>query len=160
MIDDRRFIAYLEDHLAGSEAGIDVARRLRRRHAGGPVGIAMVELLEDLTADQQALRDAIRHLDTRPTPSAVTRIAGLMGSVVTWTRRMLHAPVPSLLEDLETLAVGVWGKRLLWGALARKAMVDPRLAELPIEHLVASAEAQERELLRLRDEELGSLQQA
>ncbi|MGZ8631729.1 MAG: hypothetical protein ACXWZF_12310 [Actinomycetota bacterium] len=70
---------------------------------------------------------------------------------------MISEPVPSLLEDLEALAVGVWGKRLLWGATARKAAEDRRLVDIEIERLVEMAEAQEIELLRLRDAELDTL---
>ena len=69
---------------------------------------------------------------------------GLAAGLATTARRVvMPEPVPSLLEDLESLAVGVWGKRLLWGALARRAMEDSRLADIEVEVLVEQAEAQE-----------------
>lgn len=42
----------------------------------------------------------------------------------------------------------------MWGALARRAMEDTSLADIEIERLVEQAEAQELEILRLRDDEL------
>lgn len=150
------FVTYLEDHLAGSEAGLAVARRLRRRHHDDEVGASMERLIADIGSDQQVLRETIALLrGSVAGPSAFARAAGAATSVATWVRRSLPQRVPTLLEDLEALAIGVWGKRLLWGALARKATVDPRLAEFPYEVLATRAEDQERLLLRLRDDALG-----
>ena len=87
--------------------------------------------------------------------SVLTRSVGAMGGMLTWLRDA--APVgsaPTLLEDLEALAIGVWGKRLLWGTLARVAAYDPRLAVLDADRLAAQAETEEREILRLRSAEI------
>jgi hypothetical protein len=155
-MDDRIFASYLEDHLVGSGAGLTVARRLRRGHPGGELGAAMLRLEVQIEDEQRALRTAIERLGGAASgPGLVGRVMGLAAGVVTTARRVvLPEPVPSLLEDLESLAVGVWGKRLLWGALARRAMEDPRLADIEIERLVEQAEAQELEILRLRDDVL------
>jgi hypothetical protein len=154
-VDAPEFVAYLEDHLAGSEAGLSIARRLRRRHAGSEVGASMEDLIDDIGSDQQVLRETIAVLrGSVAAPSVLSRAVGAATSVAAWVRRSLPQRVPSLLEDLEALAIGVWGKRLLWGALARQATVDPRLEGFPFEVLAARAEEQERLLLRLRDEAL------
>ena len=158
MMDDRAFVSYLEDHLAGSEAGRSTVRRIRRDHVADEVGLAMARFDLQFEEEQRSLRTAIQRLDDRPSPSLVTQAIGLTSSLLVWARRTaLPEPVPSLLEDLEALAVGVWGKRLLWGAIARKAAEDPRLSDIEIERLVEMAEAQEIELLRLRDAELDTL---
>jgi hypothetical protein len=89
----------------------------------------------------------------------VTRAIGLSSSVVIWARNLLiPQPAPMLVEDLEALAVGIWGKRLLWGAIARRAGVDPRLADVPVERLAESAEQQEIEVLRLRDDAIAPVE--
>ena len=54
--------------------------------------------------------------------------------------------------DLEALAIGVWGKRLLWGALAMLAEVDDRLARLPFPSLAERATDHERQILAFRRE--------
>ena len=155
-MDDRTFAAYLEDHLVGSGAGLSVARRLRRAHLGNELGAAMLRLEVQIEDEQRVLRTAIGRLGgTVSGPGLVGQVLGLAAGLATTARRVvLPEPVPSLLKDLESLAVGVWGKRLLWGALARRAMEDPRLADIEIEQLVEQAEAQEFEILRLRDDEL------
>jgi hypothetical protein len=155
-MDDRTFAAYLEDHLVGSGAGLTVARRLRRAHPGDEIGAAMLRLEVQIEEEQQALRTAIDRLGgTESGPGLVGQVLGLAAGAATAARRLLIPErVPSLLEDLESLAVGIWGKRLLWGALARRAMEDTRLADIEIERLVEQAEAQELEILRLRDDEL------
>jgi hypothetical protein len=66
--------------------------------------------------------------------------------------RVAAAPAPRPFSDLEMLAIGVWGKRLLWGALKELSDVDDRIAELPIDQLTDQAERQEVELLRLRSD--------
>lgn len=155
-MDDRAFTAYLEDHLVGSGVGLTVARRLRRAHLGDEIGSAMLRLEIQIEDEQRALRTAIARLGGAGSgPGLVGQVVGLAAGLATAVRRVVvPEPVPSLLEDLETLAVGVWGKRLLWGALARRAMEDPRLADIEIEVLVEQAEAQELEILRLRDDQL------
>jgi hypothetical protein len=158
---DERFVAYLEDHLVGSEAALTVARRLRRRHAHEEIGDVMETIVPAIEREQQVVRDVISFL--RPTAERVS-VSGLIGTVaagattvLTVLRRSLPEPVPSVLEDLESLAIGVWGKRLLWGALMRMALADPRVEELDPEGLAREAEEQERLLLRLRDDELDRL---
>lgn len=155
-MDDRTFAAYLEDHLAGSGAGLTVVRRLRRAHPGEEIGAAMVRLEVQIEDEQRALRTAIARLGGSASgPGPVGAVLGVAAGLATTARRvLLPEPVPSVFEDLETLAVGVWGKRLMWGALARRAMEDSSLADIEIERLVEQAEAQELEILRLRDDEL------
>ena len=155
-MDDRTFAAYLEDHLVGSGVGLTVARRLRRAHPGDEIGAAMLRLEVQIEDEQRALRTAISRLGgTASGPGLLGQVMGLAAGLATAARRVvIPEPVPSLLEDLESLAVGVWGKRLLWGALARRAMEDARLADIEVEVLVEQAEAQEFEILRLRDDEL------
>lgn len=158
---DERFVAYLEDHLVGSEAALAVARRLRRRHEHGEIGDVMGTIVPAIEREQQVVRDVISLVGR---PAERVSVIGLIGTVaagattvLTVLRRSLPEPVPSVLEDLESLAIGVWGKRLLWGALMRMALADRRFEEFDPEGLARQAEEQERMLLRLRDDELDRL---
>ena len=102
---------------------------------------------------QAAIRTALGLVDEGE--SVLKRSAGAVGGMLMWLRDA--APVgsaPTLLEDLEALAIGVWGKRLLWGTVARAATYDPRLAVLDAGRLAEQAEDEERELLRLRSAEI------
>jgi hypothetical protein len=155
-MNDREFVAYLDDHLAGSEAGLSAVRRLRRYEH---LSEAMTEFETKILEEQDILRGAIESLGGTIPPGVVTRAIGLSSSVVIWARNLLiPQPAPMLVEDLEALAVGIWGKRLLWGAIARRAGVDPRLADVPVERLAESAEQQEIEVLRLRDDAIAPVE--
>ena len=140
---DERFVAYLEDHLVGSEAALTAARRLRRRHEHEEIGDVMETIVPAIEREQQVVRDVISLLGR---PAERVSVIGLIGTVTAGAttvlavlRRSLPEPVPSVLEDLESLAIGVWGKRLLWGALMRMALADRRFEELDPEGLARLA---------------------
>ena len=46
---------YLNDHLAGSTAGVELARRLAGAHRGSPVGEALEPFVDEVTEDRAAL---------------------------------------------------------------------------------------------------------
>ena len=152
-VDAQRFAGYLNDHLGGSEVALKITDRLIEEHGDDDVGVYMRGFHGEIEEGQTAIRTALDLLDQGE--SILTRSAGIVGGLVTWVRDA--SPVgsaPTLLEDLEALAIGVWGKRLLWGTLARAAVYDPRFRALEIDRLTAQADAEERDLLRLRGDEI------
>jgi hypothetical protein len=158
MMEASRFVAYLQEHLAGSEAGSRIVKSLKRQHPHDDLRDVMTRFERQFDEEQEVLRTVIHRLGGGSGPSIVAQMFGLAGSMVAVAQRVVVGdPAPSLLEQLESLAVGVWGKRLMWGAIARKASEDPRLADLEIDRLIEMAESQEFDLLRLRDAELATL---
>ena len=155
---DARMIPYLEDHVAGSEAGSRIVGSLMRQHPYTDLGDVMIRFELQFDEEREVLRTAIHRLGGGSAPSITAQVFGVAGSMVAVARRIVVAePAPSPFEQLESLAVGVWGKRLMWGALARMASDDPRLADIEFERLIEMAESQEIDLLRLRDEELATV---
>lgn len=153
-----RFVSYLEDHLAASEAVSKIVSSLRLSNAYDDVGEVMTRFEQQFGEEQEVLRTVIDRLGGGSAPSLMAQVFGLAGSIGGVARKIVFAErAPSLLEELESLAVGVWAKRLLWGAIARKASEDPRLADIEIDRLIETAESQEIDLLRLRDSELAIL---
>jgi hypothetical protein len=75
---------------------------------------------------------------------------GIIGSLGRLAGSLPLVPEPSLLEDLEALAVGVWGKRLLWGAIGRVQEFESGFDGIDVDELAARAEEQEKEILALR----------
>jgi hypothetical protein len=149
----KSFASYLNDHLGGSEAALMITGRLVEQHGEDEVGLFMRTLRPEIEEGQAAVRAALEILGEGE--SILTRSVGVVGGMLTWLRDA--APIgsaPTLLEDLEALAIGVWGKRLLWGTMARAAAYDSRLAVVEADRLAAQAEAEERELLRLRSDEI------
>jgi hypothetical protein len=152
-MDEKTFAGYLNDHLGGSEAALKITERLVEQHREDEVGAYMRTLRTEIEEGRAAIRTALGLLDEGE--SVLTRSVGAVGGMLMWLRDA--APIgtaPTLLEDLEALAIGVWGKRLLWGTVARATTYDPRLAVLDADRLAAQAEAEERELLRLRNAEI------
>ncbi|HEX5950222.1 MAG TPA: hypothetical protein VFZ96_04420 [Actinomycetota bacterium] len=148
-MDDARLRTYLNDHLAGASAAVWTLVRLAADHASDELGQPLADLRDQVAMDRDTLRGVVGRLPAGESPWK--RALGTVGAVVAWGRNLLPGSRPTPAEELEALAIGVWGKRLLWGTLTRVAERDPRFADLDVEDLTERAEEQERELLRLRD---------
>jgi hypothetical protein len=122
--------SYLNDHLAGSTLGVNLARR---------VAAAMAEEIEE---DRRALLDVMERLSV-----GQDRIKVAAG----WTaeKALRYSPI-SRLEELEALSLGVEGKLALWRTLRHTHGADPRLAGVDLDELIARAESQRRRLERQR----------
>ena len=58
--------AYLNDHLAGSTAAIELVTRLRVENEGTPLGDMLARLATEVDADRSTLQDIMARLDIRP----------------------------------------------------------------------------------------------
>ena len=151
-MDDAVLANYLNDHLAGAEVGLRTAERLADRFEGEDEWF-----LRGMCAAIEEERDLLRGLLEKlgSDESALKRGVGALGGILGSVRDAIPiGDAPTLLEDLELLAIGVWGKRLLWGTLARVAVRDERFADIAVDWLAARAETQERRLLRIRADQL------
>ncbi len=131
---------YLNDHLAGATAGVDLAHRA----VGG-------EIAAEIEEDRGALIEVMDHLRVRQDPAKVALgWAAMQAARLRFAAELLgHAPV-SRLEQIEALALGVEGKLALWQALRHTHGSDPRLEGVDFEDLIARARSQRRRLERLR----------
>lgn len=147
-MDEAQMRKYLEDHVAGADVGLAIATRLERAHAGTEVGTAMGRMAVAIREERAVVAEAMGRLDAPP--DLVRRAMGLVGSLGRLAGSLPFVPEPSLLEDLEALAVGVWGKRLLWGAIGRVQASEGGFDGIDVDELAARAEEQEKEILALR----------
>ena len=110
---------YLNDHLAGATAGVELARRLRRSNRDDPeFGPALAEVCAEIEADRETLRAVMDRLGVtqgRLKPLAAT-LGERVGRLKLNGRLRGYSPL-SRLAELELLQVGVAGKRRLWRAL-------------------------------------------
>jgi hypothetical protein len=144
---DEALAAYLNDHLAGSAAGIELASKLRDNNQGTELGKDMVALHHDITQDRDTLEELMRHLDLERHP--VKEAAG-------WVLEKLSRPrlSPALtgsteltrLLETEALSLGIEGKLSMWLALKQAAAADPRLAAADYDRLIERARGQRRAL--------------
>jgi hypothetical protein len=149
-MDDTQLRRYLEDHLSGADVALTIARRLERRHPGTPISTAMARLASDIRHERAIVSAALQRVDAPADP--VRRAIGIVGSIGRLAASLPFMPEPSLLEDLEALAVGVWGKRLLWGAMGRVRESEGGFDGIDLDELATMAENQEREILALRQD--------
>jgi hypothetical protein len=150
-MDDRLLAIYLNDHLAGSTAGLELARRTLSQNRNGSLAEPLSRLVEEIEQDRESLRSVMRRLGAVPNPVKTTfaRLAERTGRLKLNGRLLGYSPL-SLVEELEALRLGVWGKLALWRALQETRAADPRLEGVDLEELARRAEAQAEELEAMR----------
>ena len=132
---------YLNDHLAGATAAVELLGHLEQKtNAIGPFA---ARLRQDIVADRDELAALMRSVKI---PVSTTRKAG------GWLSEKLaelkvHFDDPSdgslrLLEMLEAIAVGIEGKRALWTALTVAAEAAPELLILNYARLLGRVDEQ------------------
>jgi hypothetical protein len=155
--DVRRLIAiYLNDHLAGSAAGLSIVRRCQRANAGTELARQMGEIEADLETDRRALRDLMARFDVRP-----NRLKQAMGSVGALAARLKrngrivgYSPLSRVI-DLEALASGIMTKRSLWTSLRAVADQHNALDAAELDALIAFATSQYDRVMAEHDRAAG-----
>lgn len=127
--------AYLNDHLAGSIGAIEMMERAIKENAGNLLGRRLDEMLKEIRKDQTVVQNLIERVGSKENPlkKAGAWLAEKAGRV-----KLGGADEPgelARLEVLETLAMGVQGKRALWRALRVAADKHPILRELDLDLL-------------------------
>ena len=109
----RAFIAYLRDHLTGSDVAIHVVHQLAQSHRDAPEGAVFASLYDELAADRDVVRSLLADLGA--SSRSIKRLAGHAAGLA--LRGADGTPGDlSLFRALEGIAVGIQGKRCLWRA--------------------------------------------
>lgn len=120
--------SYLNDHLAGAVAALELIEHLAKKFHGTALEACLAELHNDVTADEQVLRDLLKTWDVNE--SAVRKAGAWIAEKFGRVKFALgdyEENGPGLLEALEALALGITGKQLLWRSLARASETIPEL---------------------------------
>jgi hypothetical protein len=143
---------YLNDHLAGANAGVEIAWRLHERAGAGPDAAALARLVEEIKHDRDELRRLVEQLGTsgHPIKKAAGWVAGKAHGLAV-TELLTGDEHLSMLLETESLAVGIVGKLALWEALLAVAPAHPQLVEADLVRLAARAREQHGriEIIRL-----------
>ncbi len=134
---------YLNDHLAGSVAALDLLDDLIADPVEPDDVQFFTELRGKIEADQEVLRDLIQALGSSESP--VRKAAGWMAEKVSSLKLRWDDPGNHGLrhfESLEALAFGIQGKLSLWRALEVVAPTVPELEKLDLERYQRRAETQ------------------
>jgi hypothetical protein len=127
-MNDKHTATYLNDHLAGSVVALELLSRLGQDRAGTEEGAFAAELHREISSDRDELMALMAKLSVPV--NQPRRAAAWLGEKMTQLKLRLDdsggGPL-HLLKVLETVALGVEGKRMLWRSLAAAAEISPRL---------------------------------
>lgn len=153
MLDVESLATYLDDHLAGAGAALELIERLRLDPQDG---LDLESLYREIDEERQLLVALREKLSSKGPLKGLKRAAS-------WVAERLSRP--KLVDDtglgrfeaLEVLGLGILGKRAMWRALATLRDDDPRLAAVAFDTLEARGREQHRRVERAR---LASAQRA
>jgi len=146
---------YLNDHLAGSTLGADLAKRLCERTEGTPLHEALTwialeieedretltKLMERLGASENPVKQATAWVGEKASRLKLSELGGLIGS---------NDDTYGLFLSLETLSLGVEGKLRFWLALKHVAAEHDGLDPAELQELADRARKQRDALERAR----------
>ena len=143
LITSDKLAVYLNDHLAGSTAGRDLARRAAQANAGNEYGEFLDQLAGEIESDRQVVLDLMDRfgIGTDYPKLAAAWTMEKVGRLKLHGQLTGYSPLSRLVE-LEGLLAGVQGKRALWMALREAASREARLEEAELERLVRRADEQ------------------
>ena len=144
---DRLLAVYLRDHLAAAAAGVALADRCQRANDGEPLGSVLAEVVAEIAADRESLRDVMTALDVSEAPlKAVLAQAGELVARLKRNGTVTRYSPSSRVVELEGLLAGIDAKRNLWRALRICAPSRPALDVAALDELIARATSQRRRL--------------
>jgi hypothetical protein len=138
---------YLNDQLALGLAWRELARRAARENRGGAAGEALATVARMIAEDVDTFETIMRRLGVRRSSpkTAAAVVAERLARLKLNGRIRSYSPLSRFIE-LDVLAMGIDGKKLLWTTLRDLAGLGERLPDVDFAELIARAELQ-RELL-------------
>ncbi len=141
---DPALSAYLNDHLAGSAAGLQLAKRCSEAHGDSDLGRYLAELVHEIEEDRGVLERVMTQVGARANP---VKQAGALGAEFLTRLKQLTPVLGSgssvaRFEEIELLSLGIEGKRLLWRLLGELSGSDDRLHEFDFAALGERAQTQ------------------
>src|SRR5215203_480575 len=150
MSDSKQLLGiYLNDHLAGSKAGLELVRRAQSANEddeefSGPLG----EICAEIEKEREILSTVMDDLDIRrdPLKPAAAWAAEKVGRLKLNGQLTGYSPLSRVVE-LEGLLIGITGKGQMWKVLARS--FGGRRGDVDFERLGEQAERQREVVERL-----------
>jgi hypothetical protein len=153
---DNNLAQYLDNHLAGSVAGIELVKTMISEQRGTSLSIFLEKLLQELQEDQDVVRRALKELGQKE-----SKVKG-MGA---WTlEKLAFSPLTGLADnsdlrpvvELEAILLATLGRCGMWLLLERFHHRYPCLAFTDFGLLRQRADRQAEELERYRQEAAAS----
>ncbi|WP_393087481.1 transaldolase [Streptomyces sp. LN704] len=142
---------YLNDHLSGATAGLELFRRAVQTQKGQEQGTTLVELAQAVEQDRDSLTQIMTDLgvSTDHAKVALGWIAEKAGRIKPNGHLFSRSPLSDVLE-LESMLLGVQAKAACWRVLRALADSDERLFAEHLDELLERAERQSAALEELR----------
>jgi hypothetical protein len=140
---------YLQDHLAGSAAAVEILEGLRDAHGDEPLSRFASGILVEVERDRSTLETLIARLGGGS--STLKETAAWLGAKLSRYKlgHELSEPLGAL-EALEVVALGILGKRALWDTLSALGPTDARLGGIDLAHLTERALSQHAQVEQRR----------
>jgi hypothetical protein len=140
--DGRRYLGiYLNDHLAGSTTAIELLKRAISQYEGTDLGRFFAEIGSEIAQDRDTLKAIMADNGIEPDRIKLAAAwAAEKAARLKFNGALIRRSPLTPFVELETLAVGINGKRLLW--LALKAQPAEAASEARLDELIARAEQQ------------------
>jgi hypothetical protein len=141
---------YLNDHLAGSVAALELLGRLLEGNPGSGRD-ELARIRAEIEEDQQTLQRILSDMEGKESPvrKAAAWLTEKLGQVKLRLDDKGAGELP-VLEALEALGLGIQGKLMLWRALEAVRGSVPRLGGIDLQRLRQRAERQFRQVEELR----------
>jgi len=151
MADTELLGIYLNDHLAGSFAGTELANKISEQYADTEFGPLLAELAGEIEQDRGTLAELMTKLGIEQ--SAVKQAAGWITEKLTRVKlsdAMTGSTALKRLLECETLSLGIEGKHSMWLSLREVRDRYPALAATDLDALAKRAEDQRSRLEQCR----------
>jgi hypothetical protein len=142
---------YVQDHIAGSTAGLNLARRSAGSNRGTTYGDALARIADEIEQDRRTLEAITDELDIPrdQVKNALAWGAERAGRFKLNGQLTGYSPLSRVVE-LEGLITGISGKISLWRALLELVPQEPRLDAERLQELIERGEEQRRTVEELR----------
>src|SRR3954467_620454 len=148
---DRFLRIYMNDQLAAGVLWREVARRAQRNNAGTEAAEALERVARAIAEDVATFAEMMDRLGLRR--SAVKPAAAIaaerVGRLKFNGRLRGYSPLSRFVE-LDLLAMGIEGKKILWQNLRDYAGLSERLPDVDFDGLIERAQSQRDDIERLR----------
>jgi hypothetical protein len=148
-VSDEYLATYLNDHLGGSTAGLELAKRARDNNRATEFAETLDRIAREIEEERETLKAMIEAVgsDENPVKQVVAWVGEKVARLKPNRAFSSYSPLSRLIE-FEGLMLGVSGKLALWRALA--AADPPQLRGFELRELIERAERQRDELERFR----------
>jgi len=144
----KQLATYLNDHLAGAMAALELLEKLMKMQEGNPLEKFFRELHTEISGDRDVLKKLIhRFTSESKVRQAMTWLMEKFGRIKI---KASGEDGLGLLEALEVLELGITGKQLLWRALSASLGESPLLRGIDLGQLEEQAIRQQERVETLR----------